>query len=327
MANWKDIMRHVVGEALGLLKTKMARLEGRREAAKAAMQKAKAALQTHLLDGDDSDEKTTANLQSKVDSAFSLLGSLNAAIETQADRVVQAERELADEETKKQRMAESDAIYADVEHIESQLAPWLAATRALATELRKYAGFRVEASGISEFLANAANEAELALSVSIPDLRGAALAVLEGRERAPSKPGVVVKMVAPPPTTMRLFLTQHLGWYDENGKQHVAASMNDVNLPLALVTKARQLGAAHDLDSDQRRQHGGSKTSAPPAWAHCKILNENPKAKSNVEPIMSSHFEPHPNVGKPYSGTMRQPAQPQAATRSIDGGGKGGRRS
>jgi hypothetical protein len=141
------------------------------------------------------------------------------------------------------------------------------------------------------------------MGVSLPDLRGGVVAVAEGREKPPTPPAEVVKFVAPAPapTTARLFLTQPLGWYDENGKQHVAASMNDHEIPLALVAKARALGAAWDLDSPQRKQHGGSKTSAPPAWAHCKILNENPTAKSNVEPILSSHFEPHPNVREPYT--------------------------
>ena len=157
MANRLVNIMQKFGESIGLLKTKMSRLESQREAAKLSLQKAMAALQAHLLDGDDSDEKTTGNLQAKVDSGRSLVASLNTAIETQADRVVQAERELADEETKKQRTAAADTIYADVEHIEKQLAPWLAATRTLAGDLRKYAGFRVEASGISEFLANAAN--------------------------------------------------------------------------------------------------------------------------------------------------------------------------
>jgi hypothetical protein len=122
MAHWKNIMQQI-GAALGLLKTKMARLESQRENAKSALQKAKAALQAHLLDGDDTDERTVISLQGKVDSAFSLLGSLNAAVETQANRVVQAERELADEETKRQRKAASDAISVDIEHIEKQLAP------------------------------------------------------------------------------------------------------------------------------------------------------------------------------------------------------------
>src|ERR1019366_573321 len=124
------------------------------------------------------------------------------------------------------------------------------------------------------------------------------------------------KAPAPAPTTARLFLTQHLGFFDEQGGQHPLASMNDAEIPLALVTKARALGAAWDLDSPQRKQHGGSKTSAPPAWAHCKILNENPTAKSNVEPILSSHFTPV-DRGPAYTGTMRQPQTGTAAMRSL----------
>jgi hypothetical protein len=322
MANWKDIMKQV-GEALGLLKTKMARLEGQREAAKSALQKAKAALQTHLLDGDDSDEKTTANLQSKVDSAFSLLGSLNAAIETQADRVVQAEREMADEQTKKERTAASDMISADVERIECQVKPTLTAMRALATDLAKYASFRVEASGISEYLANAANEVEIALSVSIPDLRSGALAVLEGRERAPSQPAKIVKLVAPAPTTERLFLTHSLGWFDAEGRKYRAPAMHDADLPLTLIAKGKAIGAVHDMNSDVRRKNHGSKTSAPPEWSHVKWLNSDPNAKTDVEPIMSSHFQPHPGVGKPYTIRQSAPQTPATATRSVtrpDGG-------
>jgi hypothetical protein len=318
MANWKDIMKQV-GEALGLLKSKMSRLESQREAAKLSLQKAMAALQAHLLDGDDSDEKTTGNLQAKVDSGRSLVASLNTAIETQADRVVQAERELADEETKKQRTAASNAIYADVEHIEKQLAPWLAATRTLAGDLRKYAGFRTEISAIAEFIANASNEAELALSISIPDLRGGALAVLEGRERAPSQPAAIVKLAPPAPTTALMFLTASLAWFDAEGRKYRAPAMHDADLPLTLIAKGKAIGAVHDMNSDVRRKNHGSKTSAPPAWEHCKWLNSDPTGQSAAEPILHSAFEKHPNVRPAY--TLRQP-QTATAARSLPPGKK-----
>jgi hypothetical protein len=235
---------------------------------------------------------------------------------------------MADEQTKKERTAASDMISADVERIECQVKPTLTAMRALATDLAKYASFRVEASGISEYLANAANEVEIALSVSIPDLRGGALAVLEGRERAPSQPAKIVKLVAPAPTTERLFLTHSLGWFDAEGRKYRAPAMHDADLPLSLIAKGKAIGAVHDMNSDVRRKNHGSKTSAPPEWSHVKWLNSDPNAKSAAEPIMSSspRFDPHPNPRQTVHGTMRQPAQPQAATRSIDGGGKGGRR-
>ena len=310
-----------IGESLGLLKGRSARLTSQRDAAKSALAKARATLQTFLLEGDDADDKTVTALQGKVDGATSLLASLDDAIRTQTERVAAAERELADEQTKKERTAASDVIFSDVERIEGQVKPTLTAMRALATDLAKYASFRVEASGISEYLANAAHEVEIALSVSIPDLRSGALAVLEGRERAPSQPAKIVKLVAPAPTTERLFLTHSLGWFDAEGRKYRAPAMHDADLPLTLIAKGKAIGAVHDMNSDVRRKNHGSKTSAPPEWAHCKMLNDDPKAKTDVEPILHSAFERHPDVRPAYTGTMRQP-QTGTATRSLPPGKK-----
>src|ERR1019366_3617086 len=201
--------------------------------------------------------------------------------------------------------------------------PWLELTRKLAAAAADVGPEHFEANQIGSYLRNCASEIEAAGVAAIGSMRSYAAGVISGQFPIPRAPGVPsAKAPAPPPTTMRLFLTQHLGFFDEQGGQHPLASMNDHEIPLALVAKARALGAAWDLDSPQRKQHAGSKTSAPPAWSHCKILNENPTAKSNVEPILSSHFEPHPNVRPAYSGTMRQPAVPVSATRSTVNGGK-----
>jgi hypothetical protein len=157
MANWKNIMTQV-GTALGLLTDKMSRLESQRDAARTTLQKARAALQTHLLDGDDGDDKTVAALQAKIDTAQSLLESLDEAVRTQSERVAEAEREASDKETKRQRLAASEIIANDVARIDAQLKPWLAATRALATDLAKYGTARFECGSIGAYLANLAAE-------------------------------------------------------------------------------------------------------------------------------------------------------------------------
>jgi hypothetical protein len=317
MANyWIEKMKQIA-EALGLLKSTMTRLTDQRDAARTALEKARAALKTHLLGVDGGDQKAIAALKAEIVSERELITALDDAIETQNALVVAEENRLVDEETRKQRTAASEAILADVAQIERQLAPWLAATRQLATSLKKYESFRTECSGIAEFIGNCANESELALSISIPDLRSAALAVLQGTERAPVAPGVVVQLArpAPTPTTQRMFLTQSLAWFDGDGGKHRAAAMNDTELPLDLIGKARSLGAAHDLHSDMRKKNAGSKTSAPPDWNQVKWLNDNPKTKSSVAPIMqSSPFEKHPNVPERYD--IIVPSQPIAATRS-----------
>jgi hypothetical protein len=307
MANWKNIMTQV-GTALGLLTDKMSRLESQRDAARTTLQKARAALQTHLLDGDDGDNKAVAALQAKIDSAQSLLESLDEAVRTQSERVAEAEREASDKETKRQRLAASEIIANDVARIDAQLKPWLAATRALATDLAKYGTARFECGSIGAYLANLAAETEVALAVSIPDLKGYVIAVAEGREKIPVMPGTVVKMPAPKPpapTTERVFLTRNLAWFDPEGTTHCAPSLNDFDLPLYVVAKARAIGAAWPMNSEQRQKHHGGKSNAKPALAHCEWLNSNPRTKSNVEPILSSHFEKHPNVPAPYTGTMR----------------------
>jgi hypothetical protein len=311
-----EIMKQIA-EALGLLKSTMTRLNMQRGAARAALEKARDALKQHLLSSDGGDQTTIAALKNQIVSERELITALDDAAETQTALVVAEENRLVDEETRKRRTAASEAILADVKNIESQLAPWLAATRALATSLKKYESFRTECSGIAEFLGKCATESEFALSMTIPDLRSAAQAVLQGTERPPVMPGVVVKIPAAQaaPTTQRLFLTQHLAWHDSNGVKHRAPSMHDADLPLDLVAKARALGAAHDLKSDVRAKNHGSKTSAPPDWNHVKWLND-PKGESNVEPIRHTAFETHPNVPPPYS--LIVPTQPaMESTRAL----------
>src|ERR1700730_13724324 len=65
------------------------------------------------------------------------------------------------------------------------------------------------------------------------------------------------------PTTITIFLTQHVGWFDTEGGKHSASSMNDVTLPLHLAAKAKQIGAGHDINSPLRKQHGGSTVAVP----------------------------------------------------------------
>jgi hypothetical protein len=320
MANWKNIMTQV-GTALGLLTDKMSRLESQRDAARTTLQKARAALQTHLLDGDDGDDKTVAALQAKIDTAQSLLESLDEAVRTQSERVAEAEREASDKETKRQRLAASEIIANDVARIDAQLKPWLAATRALATDLAKYGTARFECGSIGAYLANLAAETEVALAVSIPDLKGYVIAVAEGREKIPVMPGTVVKMPAPKPpapTTQRFFLSRNIAFYDAQGGKHCAPSLTDFDLPVGLITKATEFGAIHAMDSAVRKKnHGGKSQSSKPAFEHCVWLNGDPTAKSYVEPVRSSHLgDPQPmDRGPVRTGTLA-PLQSMANTRT-----------
>ena len=291
------IMGKITG-SLGSLKDRQARLASQRDAAKTALEKAKAARQHHLLEGDVSDAKTSTALQAKVTVAESELAGLDEALAEQARRVADTERALADEQTQATRKAASEALQRDVDAIEAQLAPWLTSTRQLASVLAKYETFRFEAGSIGKYLLNASNEIEIALSVTIPDLKGGVAAVLEGREAPPSQPAPVIKFVPPkPPPTKTIFFTRASKWTDASGKLHVIQKFSDAILPPELAAHALKVGAAVELNSPLRKQNIGTWGGRPLHAEHAHALD----AASASTPIVHSAFEPHPNVGAPYT--------------------------
>ena len=323
MANFiGKIMAKVVG-GLDALKVKHTSLVSQRDAAEVSLAKARTALQVYLLSDNDGDDRAVAALQTKVDSAASLLASLDTAIKTQGERVADAERQLADEQTKAARKMASEALALDVNSIESQLKPWLAATRQLAIALEKYGPFRFECGSISSFLGNAANEVEIAMGVSLPDLRGGVVAVAEGREKPPTPPAEVVKFVAPaPPPTETLFFLRHAKYTDASGAVKCLGKMREHALPPPLAKKALSSGAAIPLTDPRVRTLKGNWGMIVPGPDQCEALDGTPSG--NAAPVIHSAFEPL-GRGPPIIGAMRQP-QTGTAMRSTDGG-KGGRRS
>jgi hypothetical protein len=300
-----------IGESLGLLKERSARLTSQRDAAKTSLEKAMAAVQAHLLEGDADDVKALGVLQSAVDRASSLLASLDAAIAEQTRRVADAERQLADEQTKAARKAASEALARDVEQIEQLIVPWLSTTRQLAAALAKHETFRFEAGSIAKYLANAAQEVEIALSVSIPDLRGGVIAVAEGREKPPVPPATVAKIVAPKaPVTETVFLLRHLKYTDAQGNVQCAGKMRDHALPPHFAQKALKSGAAVPLSDPRRKSLSGSWGMMAPSESQCESLDGTPSG--TAAPITHSAFEPHPS--RPNHGMM--PEQ-RVAARSV----------
>jgi hypothetical protein len=177
-----------------------------------------------------------------------------------------------------------------------------------------------DAAGVVAYLMNAKSELPLADALIQQLLESRAVATLAGTAPAalavPEQIAVKPKVVAPVPTTARYFLSRNLAWFDAQGGKHSQASLTDCDLPIELITKANEFGAIHAMDSEVRRKnHGGKPQSQKPAIEHCLWLNSDPRAKNNVEPILSSHFE-RVDRGPVIVGTMR--SQPlQVATRSL----------
>ena len=309
-----------IAGGLEALKDRSARLVSQREAARIALDKAKAQVQTHLLEGDD-DDKTRGTLQAKVNDAFSMLESLDAAVTEQARRVAAAEQALNAEQQTAARKVASEALAADVAKIEQQIAPWLVSTRQLASSLAKFEAFRFEAGSIAKYLANAANEIELALSVTVPDLRGGVAAVLEGREKAPSQPAPVVKFVAPKaPPTKTVFFLRASKWTDEKGKLCLIQKFNDATLPLSLAAHAIKVNAAVEMTDPVRKPNLGVWNGRPLHAEHCFALDAASETRASV---LHSAFEPHPT--RPNHGMMpeqRAPTPMSAAARTLPPGKK-----
>ena len=283
---------------LDALKDRHSRLVARRDAAQTVFKKADAAWSTQLLDADDTDDKTVDVLRKKADAAQTELKGLDELIAKQARRVADAETQLADEQTKAAGAAAGGVMGRDVEQIEKLKVLWLSTTRQFSTALAKYETFRFEAGSISRYLANASNEVEIAMSVTGPDLKAGAIAVLEGREPAPTAPAPVLKIVPPaPPPTKTVFFTRASKWTDASGKLHVIQKFSDAILPPELAAHALKVGAAVELNSPLRKQNIGTWGGRPLHAEHAHALD----AASAGTPIVHSAFEPHPNVGAPYT--------------------------
>ena len=301
-----------ITSSLGSLKDRSARLTSQRDAANTALEKAKAFRHQNFLQGDVNDTKTAAALQAKVSDAESKLAGLDDAVKAQAERVAEAERQLTDEATKSARKAASEALARDVAAIEAQLAPWLASTRQLASALAKYETFRFECGSIGKYLLNASNEIEIALSVTIPDLKGGIVAVLEGHEAAPSQPAPILKVVAPkPPPTEILFFLRHAKYTDASGAVKCLGKMREHILPPHLAQKALKSGAAIPLTDPRVRTLKGNWGMIIPGPDQCEALDATPD--SRVAPVLHSSFEVV-DRGPPITGTMRQP---MAAARNM----------
>ena len=297
------------------LKTRHSQLTAKRDAAERAVAKATEARQRNLLDGDIDDTKTATQLQAAVDSASSSLAGFDDALATLAQQIEDAQRALDDEKSKIARKAASEEILTDVAYLEKELPPVFAALRKHAVAINKYASFRAEMGAISAFTENAINELEVALGVSLPDLKVAAKAVEEGREKPPVPLAAVVKFIAPkPPPLTCVFAMQNLKYDDTNGQLIRFPKMNLCDLPPELAARALKLQWAIPLSDPRVKKLNGSYGSQIPAAQHCCDLDTG--MSSTVAPVLaSSPFEPHPT--RPHHGLIPEQRAPMVAARSA----------
>jgi hypothetical protein len=284
--------------SLGALKDRHTHLTAQRDAAKIALEKAKAERQLHLLDGDIGDTKKSEALQDKVTDAESKLAGFDEAIEEQNRRITIAAQALDKEQRDAKQKAESEALAADVVVIKSKISPWLADTRQLATLLSKHEVFRFEAGSIARFLVNASNEVEIALSVTVPDLERGVINILNGSESAPVEPAPLVKAPQTQPApTISVCSLKPVAWLAD-GVVRKAAAGTDINLSPQTARHAIKINAVCATDDPRRRmikESTGFKVGTP-LRRNCIDLDPDmppdDEAEPFHEPIMRSSTPP-----------------------------------
>jgi hypothetical protein len=148
--------------------------------------------------------------------------------------------------------------------------------------MQKHGGFRFEVGRTGDFILDAVNQSETALSVAIPDLDQAVINVAEGRETLP-KPAPVLKVVpaAPPAPTVSVFLSNPVKWMDADRQWQRAARYTVVALPPELAAMARELACTLPLDHPMVKTHG-QPPGPPPEWHHCFDLMTGEKPAGTV---------------------------------------------
>jgi hypothetical protein len=301
---------------LDALCKRAALLADKRATAQTRLDAAITARQAHLLDDDLTDEKVTLKLQAGVDSAASALAGIVDAIGALERQIVDAERQLAEVTEIERRRAGAEKVAADVRAVERLIAPWLETSREIAAALRE-AGVTFEANQLSAFITDRTNEAELAFSVIMNELRAMPAMIISGDRPMPREPEpVAAAEVTPPEPLVQVFSLNALKWTDDNGQVQRAAKWLDLELPPACAERALRHKQAAPMDYSRRfelRGHGG----LHPQKHWCFDCDVEPAAsESSAEPIKHSAFEI--TTGLPYTVQHSEPQpMPMTGTRSA----------
>jgi hypothetical protein len=308
------------------LRQRAAALGRKRDEAKSALEEAAAARQRHHLEGDLEDGKTSAKLQAQVDSAASVLRGLEDAVAALTPQLAEVEQQLADEQQRAECKAASGKLDLEVAAIEGKLAPWLAATRELAGLWEKLAVLRFEAGAIARYLTNAAGEAEVAANVTLVDLHGAVKAIADGREAVPRPLPVLIVAPALPAPKLETVFTLQLGMFvDVTGTVRRVPRYTFVELTAEQAKHALRMGGICDKDDPRirelRKKIATQELPEPHLCANWDT-GEPPVGDANLWARRSSTggtvFEP---IDRGPPRTMKAPAAPAAAARSLTGEG------
>jgi hypothetical protein len=287
--------------ALAALTSRATLLTAKREAARAIFDRAVAARDVHLLEGNLEDEKMGAKLQAAVDSAVSALAGFDNVIAAQAASIAEAEEKLAVERLAVARKAASEELTAKTDTIERQIGPWLEATRALAASTTSVGDdVNFEVGQVGAYLRKVIGEVEMAIAMAIPSLRASAAAIVAGHLPIPRGPqdDIPAPVKAPTPQSAKIFTTKPIKFLDTaTNSLKTWPAFYELDLRAELATRALALKAAVPIDSETAKKSlvkGGGVAFAWPDPASCISLDvEKSSNQSPYEPILHSAVQQH----------------------------------
>jgi hypothetical protein len=294
---------------LASMRKRVEALAAKRADAKSSFDIAISERQRHLLEGDLSDEKAGERLQRAVDTSASRLNGIDSALLALQAQIDDAEAKLRAEVEAAARDETATKIDAAISEVEKRIAPWLQGTRDMITRLAALDHISVEIAQCTGYLSRVCGEIELALSISLPDLRAQAVMIRAGEMRTPRFPKPEPEVVesranVPTPTsagepTELWFSTKPLRWKGIDGSKHVAQRWEDVHLPVRLVARATQHGAIVPITDQRRKSHRGilNGLTTTPDYAYIDLDSSGlaPASMTGLPP----GFSPLPNLAPP----------------------------
>jgi hypothetical protein len=314
-------------KALSALRSRAALLDSKRTAAKSDLDRALAARERFMLEGDiEGDEKTAGKLQSAVDSAMSALAGFDAAILTQAALVADAEQKLAAEKQAAERKIASEKLTAQITAVDEMMPKWLEFSRKLAAALEVLPQF--EAGQMATYLRNATSELENASAMTRGELERMVAAIRDGGQPIPRPPAPVPTLeIVPSEPTLTVFVTRNIKYVGADGSIVCCGQNRRADLPARIAELAFASNMAVPLTDKKRIQtFEGFSGMLEPLPENCSWVGphgKEPLAKfvKTTAPVVHSSLGQFTAVdrGPPYKAGFSRPSEPEPEPEPLTG--------
>jgi hypothetical protein len=245
-------------------RSRAATLSAQRAAAEAALAKATAAHQSHLIDGDIADEKVGAKLHNEVVACALRVSGFDAPLAQLHAQIVDLEKNVAEEHAAIERAVAADKLAQQVAAIEAALPKYMSASSALTDALSALGHWHFESGQMASFVQNVQAQIELAAGFSLTELRATVDRIKTGDAAIPREPVTEpVAVVEPPPRTMTVWLLRSVKFRDHTGMVRLARQYDDAEMPMQTAQCALRLGVAAPVTDPRRRDLKGARGGDP----------------------------------------------------------------